>query len=144
MDKEDKEIEVGDYIRLTRNQGINKIIDIDEDGFLILENYIADEWGDECIQISPQDIKNEIIKHSENIFDLIEVDDIIQYRVNSFSKKKVGRVKKYIDARSNKEYLGIEGFDIERIYIEKILTHEQYEQETYKVEGGENAKKEEI
>ena len=144
MDKEDKEIEVGDYIRLTRNQGINKIIDIDEDGFLILENYIADEWGDECIQISPQDIKNEIIKHSENIFDLIEVNDIIQYRFNSFSKKKVGRVKKYIDARSNKEYLGIEGFDIERIYIEKILTHEQYEQETYKVEGGENAKKEEI
>lgn len=109
-----EEIKVGDYIRLTRNQGINKIIDIDEDGFLILENYIADEWGDECIQISPQDIKNEIIKHSEDIFDLIEVNDIIQYRVNSLSEKKVGRVKKYIDARSNKEYLGIEGFDIKK------------------------------
>lgn len=126
-----EEIKVGDYIRLTRNQGFNKIIDIDEDGFLILENYIADEWGDECIQISPQDIKNEIIKHSEHIFDLIEVNDIIQYRVNSLSEKKVGRVKKYIDARSNKEYLGIEGFDIKKIYIEKILTYEEFERDCY-------------
>lgn len=131
MDKENKEIEVGNYIRLTRNQGINKIIDIDEDGFLILENYIADEWGEECEQISPQDIKNEIIKHSEDIFDLIEVNDIIQYRVNSLSETKVGRVKKYIDARSNKEYLGVEGFDIEKIYIEKILTHEEFERDCY-------------
>ena len=131
MDKENKEIEVGNYIRLTRNQGINKIIDIDEDGFLILENYIADEWGEECEQISPQDIKNEIIKYSEDIFDLIEVNDIIQYRVNSLSETKVGRVKKYIDARSNKEYLGVEGFDIEKIYIEKILTHEEFERDCY-------------
>lgn len=131
MEIKEKEIKIGDYIRLTRNQGINKIIDIDEDGFLILENYIADEWGDECIQISPKDIKNEIIKHSEDIFNLIEVNDIIQYRVNSLSEKKVGRVKKYIDARSNKEYLGIEGFDIEKIYIEKILTHEEFERDCY-------------
>ena len=105
MDKE--EIKVGDYIRLLRNQGINKIIDIDEDGFLILENYIADEWGEECSQISPNDIKNEIKKHNEDIFNLIEVNDIIQYRVNSLSQRKVGRVKKYIDARSNREYLRV-------------------------------------
>lgn len=131
MEIKEKEIKIGEYIRLTRNQGINKIIDIDEDGFLILENYIADEWGDECIQISPKDIKNEIIKHSEDIFNLIEVNDIIQYRVNSLSEKKVGRVKKCIDARSNKEYLGIEGFDIEKIYIEKILTHEEFERDCY-------------
>lgn len=129
MDKE--EIKVGDYIRLLRNQGINKIIDIDEDGFLILEDYIADEWGEECSQISPNDIKNEIKKYNEDIFNLIEVNDIIQYRVNSLSERKVGRVKKYIDARSNKEYLGIEGFDIKKIYIEKILTHEEFERDCY-------------
>ena len=129
MDKE--EIKVGDYIRLLRNQGINKIIDIDEDGFLILENYIADEWGEEFSQISPNDIKNEIKKHNEDIFNLIEVNDIIQYRVNSLSERKVGRVKKYIDARSNREYLGIEGFDIKKIYIEKILTHEEFERDCY-------------
>lgn len=129
MDKE--EIKVGDYIRLLRNQGINKIIDIDEDGFLILENYIADEWGEECSQISPNDIKNEIKKHNEDIFNLIEVNDIIQYRVNSLSERKVGRVKKYIDARSNREYLRIEGFDIKKIYIEKILTHEEFERDCY-------------
>ena len=129
MDKE--EIKVGDYIRLLRNQGINKIIDIDEDGFLILENYIADEWGEECSQISPNDIKNEIKKHNKDIFNLIEVNDIIQYRVNSLSERKVGRVKKYIDARSNREYLGIEGFDIKKIYIEKILTYEEFERDCY-------------
>ena len=70
---------------------------------------------------------------SENIIDLIEVGDIVEYQVNSLSKLKVGRVKSYRDARSNKEYLGVEGFDITKIYIKSILTHEQYNANCYKV-----------
>lgn len=75
-----------------------------------------------------------IVKHSKNIIDLIEVGDIVEYQVNSLSELKVGRVKKYRDARSNKEYLGVEGFDITKIYIQTILTHEQYNANCYKIE----------
>ena len=32
-----EDIKVGEYVRLARNQGINKIIDEDDDGFLILD-----------------------------------------------------------------------------------------------------------
>ena len=66
-------IEVGEYVRLARNQGINKIIDEDDDGFLVLDVTIADEYGEECFEISLQDVDKEIIKHSFNIIDLIEV-----------------------------------------------------------------------
>ena len=68
-----EDIKVGEYVRLARNQGINKIIDEDDDGFLILDEIIADEYGDECFEISLQDVDKEIIKHSFNLIDLIEV-----------------------------------------------------------------------
>ena len=37
-------IEVNEYVRLARNQGINKIIDKEDDGY-ILESEIADSTG---------------------------------------------------------------------------------------------------
>jgi hypothetical protein len=77
----------------------------------------------------------DITKHSKNLRDIIEVGDIVEYQVNSLSKLKIGRVKSYRDARSNKEYLGVEGFDITKIYIKSILTHEQYNANCYKVKG---------
>ena len=72
---------------------------------------------------------------SENIIDLIEVGDIVEYQVNSLSKLKVGRVKSYRDARSNSTYLDVDGFDITKIYITQILTREQFEANAYKVKG---------
>ena len=74
-----------------------------------------------------------VVKHSREIIDLIQVNDIVEYRINSLSELKVGIVKKYRDARSNKQYLGVEGFDITKIYIKKILTKEQYEVNCYKL-----------
>ena len=74
-----------------------------------------------------------IVKHSFNLIDLITDKDIVEYQINSLSKIKVGKVNKYRDARSNKEYLGVEGFDITKIYIKTILTHEQYKANCYKV-----------
>lgn len=72
---------------------------------------------------------------SENIIDLIEVGDIVEYQVNSLSKLKVGRVKSYRDARSNKEYLDVDGFDITKIYIKQIQTNKQFERNCFKVKG---------
>ena len=120
-------IKVGEFVRLARNQGINKIIDEDDDGFLILDEMIADEYGDECFEISLQDVDSEITKHSFNITDLIEVGDIvfIQDVLNNdfiyiYDDKVLKAVKKDIE-------MGLE--------ITEVLTHEQFEANAYKVKG---------
>ena len=66
-------IEVGEYVRLDRNQGINKIVDITWDGLYELDEIIGDEYGDETYIIGDEDI----VKHSKNIIDIIEVGDYV-------------------------------------------------------------------
>ena len=78
--------------------------------------------------------EDRIVQHSFNLKELINENDIVEYRINSLSELKVGRVKKYRDARSNKQYMGIEGFDITKIYILSVLIATKYKQECYVVE----------
>ena len=120
-------IKVGEFVRLARNQGINKIIDEDDDGFLILDEMIADEYGDECFEISLQDVDSEITKHSFNIIDLIEVGDIV-------NKSKVYEIGQSKDG--HKWVHTLTGFLYYEEDLEKasILTHEQYDSNCYKVE----------
>lgn len=73
-----EEIKVGDYIRLARNQGINRIEEIDDDGDYILDKFIVDKCGDAACCIFRDNLDDEIIKHSPNIIDLIEVGDIVE------------------------------------------------------------------
>lgn len=122
------EIKVGEYVRLARCQGINKIIDIDEDGFLILDDDIADEYGDECCQISPQDADKEILKHSFNIAELIKVNDFVNGHRVANIKNDEGRIE-----------IGLETDHMINYYIEKediktILTYEQHERNFYRLD----------
>ena len=124
------EIKVGEYVRLARCQGINKIIDIDEDGFLILDDNIADEYGDECCQISPQDADEEIVNHSFNIIDLIEIGDFVNgIKVNDISN--IQGLNKTIQ-KCLLVNIG-DGYDIINEEIKTVLTKEQYERNCYKI-----------
>lgn len=130
------DIKVGDFIR-TKKGIIGKLkrIELDEID-KNLKWYVFDKKRPDMNIIDEIYInKPYITKYSKNLIDLIEVGDIVEYQVNSLSKLKIGRVKSYRDARSNKEYLGVEGFDITKIYIKSILTHEQYNANCYKVKG---------
>lgn len=123
-----RNIKVGNFIR-TNNGHIEELIRIERDDIdTSLKWYVFNDGKNERYVNKPY-----ITNYSKNIIDLIEVGDVIEYQVNSLSELKVGRVKKYRDARNSKEYLGVEGFDITKIYIKSILTHEQYEQNCYKV-----------
>lgn len=129
-------IKVGEYVR-TKDGVIFKILTKDKSdfgnhyyGITDNENYSNYTYG----KGSHNDIKNKILKHSFNIIDLIEENDIVGYRINCLSEFKVGRVKKYKDARNDKQYLGVESYDITKIYIDEILTHEQYKRNCYVVE----------
>ena len=77
-----EEIKVGDYVRLARNQGINKIEEIDG-GVYYLDTPIADEWGYESYAIAKYQLREEVIAHSPNIIDVIEVGDYVNgYKVS--------------------------------------------------------------
>ena len=125
------DIKVGEYVRINNDNrnciGVGKVTKI-------LNDVIYVDMNNKYNLPVSFKIEN-IAKHSKNIIDLIEAGDIVEYQVNSLSELKVGRVKSYRDARSNKEYLGVEGFDITKIYIKTILTHEQYNANCYKVKG---------
>lgn len=77
------------------------------------------------------------LKHSNNILDLIEVTDIIKYRINNISTtlETKGYIEGIVDI-SDKEML--QRIKNDKNYeILEILTHEQFEQNSYKV-GGED------
>ena len=131
-------IEVGEYVRLARNQGINKIIDEDDDGFLVLDEIIADEYGEECFEISLQDVDKEIVKHSKNIINLIEVGDIIEINKEKYEVIFDKSIDKLGVLIPNRDCLEIRHSSLEHIFMEyediKILTKEQYMQNCYTVE----------
>ena len=123
------EIEVGDYVRINNDfrliaLGIGKVIRINQDTIYVRMNLDL-----------PISLKTEnITKHSKNIIDLIEPGDI----VNNHYVKAVyldGAVKyiKLDNAYSpENHFTGVRTYEDD---IETILTHEQYEQNCYKVKG---------
>lgn len=125
-------INVGDYVR-TRNLGgsIEKIIEIlpkDKTDDLI-ERYTTDISSLYGLRIT----KNEIIKSSSNIIDLIEVGDYVNGR-------KVSKIN--LDRTLNKEKCILcadTNYDcLETVYknedIKFVVTKEQFESMEYKIE----------
>ena len=75
-----------------------------------------------------------IINHSKKRENLIRTKDILMYKTNHLSSYKIGEVRRYKDARSGKEYLGVEGFGLDQIKILKIMTKESFENNSYEWE----------
>lgn len=128
-------IEVNEYVR-TKNKGIRKIDRIDNNKTINKYLYFTgkeDFEGKEYGIIKTTDIVN----HSKQLIDLIEVTDIIKYRMNNISTtlETKGYIEGIVDI-SDKEML--QRIKNDKNYeILEILTHEQFEQNSYKV-GGED------
>lgn len=127
-------IEIGEYVR-TKEGYLGKLIAINKQDY----NYLVidttkkirnDEYPATYLYLRNEDI----VKHFKDIKDLIGEEDILQYKINKLSGYKIGEVKKYKDARSFEEYLGVEGFGLEQIIILNVLTKEQFNQNCYEVE----------
>jgi len=108
------EYEVSEYYR-TKNGEIFKIIDLDDYSFLLDKFY------------------HQIVKHSKNIIDLVEVGDY----VNGREIKHIAMFEGFPDypklILTDKKYL-IPGETIENKDIKTIVTHEQMQSIEYKVE----------
>lgn len=76
---------------------------------------------------------NRIVKQSNNIIDLVQSGDIVKYKLKGLKRISIAKVINYIDARSDKELLLIEGYSLENVEILEILTKEKYNQECFKV-----------
>ena len=118
-------IEVNDYVRLARNQGINKIIDKEDDRY-ILESEIADSYGDITWFLYECELEEEIVKHSKQLIDLIEVGDVLEIRTGLYSSFKY-----FVE---NEDNLLLLKEKVKELWnIQTILTKESYMANCYKV-----------
>lgn len=127
-----KEIKVNEYVR-TNKGNIGKVVEIrlglNKNTELYQNVYMLDNglWT----------ILDYIVKHSKQLIDLIEVKDIIKYRIDNISTtlETKGYIEGIVDV-SDEEML--QRIKNQKSYkILEILTHEQFEQNSYKV-GEEN------
>lgn len=115
-----EDVKIGEYVRTKKGQ-IDKFEKYNENRIIVKckrRNYWAED----------------IVKHSKNIIDLIDVGDILRYKLKGLKSEYITVVKKYHDSRSNEEWLIIDGYKLEKVEILEILTKEQYERNCYKVE----------
>lgn len=132
-----KDIEVNEYVRLARNQGINKIIDIHDKKYE-LETDITNKWREFTCILEEYQLKDEIINHSKHLIDLIEDKDIVEIELSEeFVEKKDKKKLIQIGDIYTKEILQK---DIDNGIITRILTilpYNQYMANCYKVGGEE-------
>ena len=117
------EIEVNEYVR-TKDGVIGKVIKV------LSNRVFLDNLGYAVL------IKD-IVNHSKQLIDLIEVKDIIKYRIENISTTL--ETKGYLEGItdiSDEEML--QRIKNDKNYeILEILTHEQFEQNSYKIGGEE-------
>ena len=117
---EDK-IEVEEYVRFNNGE-IGKVIDIKENPSRI----VYSEYGE-------IGLISDIVKHSKQLIDLIEVKDVIKYRINNISTtlETKGYVEGIVDI-SDEEML--QRIKNDKNYeVLEILTKEQMEANQYVV-----------
>ena len=115
MSKEiNMDIEVGDYVR-SRNGSIGKVTKIEDDKYLYENKELITFIGN-------------IVKHSKNIIDLIEVGDILEIYLRDDKKYTI-----YVPIESENQLKATKK-DLNIDILKTILTKEQYIQNCYTVE----------
>ncbi len=131
---EDK-IEIEEYVR-TKDGRIAQIKSIDyEAGIYRFDRiiYINDFSMKEDVLYNNEMFKNLIVKHSKQLIDLIENKDILKVKTNG-EILFLGVDENTLDIKYKEIIEDIKNGDYQLL---EILTHEQFEQNSYKV-GGED------
>lgn len=124
-------IEIEDYVR-TREGYLGKLIAINEQDYNYLVVDTTRKIRNDGFPATYLYLKNEdIVKHSKNIIDLIEKDDIVNgYRVIELIRLNSEEIS--VCVYKNKEYMHCE--ILKEKDIKTILTKERYESNCYEVE----------
>lgn len=137
-----EKIEVGEYVK-TEDGKIRKIKKFYIDNVTVAHGmqqtyyycgfYDGSFISSESYFSLQEKLNNIIVKHSKNIIDLIEVGDIIDWRTEDNSYYGINEVINRFGT------IGVyaEEYDacipLNEIIIKKILTHEKYEKECYRI-----------
>ena len=132
-----EEIKIGEYVR-TKDGRIAQIKSIDyEAGIYRFDRiiYINDFGMKEDVLYNNEMFKKLIVKHSKQLIDLIEVKDVIKYRIDNISTtlETRGYIEGIVDI-SDEEMLQ-EIKNDKNYHILEILTKESYMANCYKVGG---------
>lgn len=124
-------IEAGEYVR-TKKRGIFKVLSIRKTPYGYLCG-TTDNLNNGTFTIGKggtAEIKKDIIKHSKNIIDLIEVGDYVNgYRVDRIVEDLSDNRNSFVVCN---EYLG-EKQRYKQHNIRAVVTHEQFAQMEYKL-----------
>ena len=123
-----EEIQVGEYVR-TKNKGIQKIAYLRPNATVNKYAYFI-EYDDDGDRLNGILKTTDIIKHSSNIIDLIEVGDIL--------KLKNGEKWEVQEHQGNGNWLQLEWENINNNEdflkkVDSIITKEQFQENSYKV-----------
>ena len=132
-----KKIEVGEYVRTKDGY----IIEVDKSTNIFNLGY-KEQYVDMETTIYGFNYEEEIVKHSKQLIDLIEVGDVIKYFSNYLGRKI--KIEVIFTCNRENDYkwgLGYVGTNIDDYImieeIKEILTKEKYMANCYKV-GGED------
>lgn len=111
-------IKVGEYVRVTNYENktaIGKVTEVKEDSYIVdtQKKETSGEYG-KCCEV----------KHSTNIIDLIEVNDIVKYF--AYDEIVIAPADK-IDIKYKFKNIA------DDIKILKVITHEQFEEQSFEV-----------
>lgn len=129
-----RKIKVGEYIRTDKGViGKVKRIELDEID-KSLKWYVFDKKRYDMNFIDEIYINKPYIKkHSSNVIDLLEVGDILKYRLNNLSSIDVSEVILVTEGRTLKKYLSVKGYSLNQIEILSLVTKEQFKNVEYKI-----------
>lgn len=124
-------IEVGEYIR-TKNGIIAKVTYVD--GLMLdTDMDVFDVGNTMMMEIPTEFVEEYVVKHSKNIIDLIEVGDIVEYEYDGYYHKADIFQSTYYNLAIASVNDGIIDLEERHEIIKRILTKEQYEQNSYKL-----------
>jgi hypothetical protein len=135
------DIKVGNYIR-TKNKGICKIHHINEKA-TVNKYWVNPDYDDWCTVVKT----TEIVKHSQNIIDLIEDEDIVileyktpRYQERITRKFEISKIEEYINFENKHCSFWCKVGDkkivdniCKNIKIKSIVTKEQFKNVMYEV-----------
>lgn len=128
------ELKEGYYVRLNRDQGINKIIEIDEDDVgkkrYFLDGYYYDDYGEPSSYLYEYGLEDDVEEFGSDIKDVIEPGDFIDGNSVIKHPNYDGLVVLTLNENFNTVIVPLEDYDFEG---RKILTLEQYRDWGYEV-----------
>ena len=120
-----EEIKVGEYVR-TKQGYIAKCVEVDEDGdYYTFDEFVQENYGDKYSSLYERELED-IVKHSSNIIDLIEIGDYVNGKLihNKFGNPKNGELM----------IIYGNGKHFDNKNIKTVVTKEQFANAEYRLE----------